>query len=80
MNKPDRNYTSWVQYANIGTQMGSSVIVGAAIGYFLDRWLHTAPWMTAAWTILGAMAGFRALFRGIADLDRREQERKTKRK
>jgi ATP synthase protein I len=22
-----------------------AVVVGGAIGYFLDKWLHTAPWL-----------------------------------
>lgn len=78
--KSDRNYRDWVLYGNIATLMGSSVIVGAVIGYYLDRWLHTGPWMSLIWTVIGVAAGFRALFRGLQELDRREQQRRKSRK
>jgi len=43
----------------------SSIVVGLIIGYFLDRWLKTAPWMLLVWTILGVISGITSLFRGI---------------
>jgi len=43
----------------------SSIIAGLAIGYLLDRWLKTAPWMLLIWTILGIISGLLNLFRSI---------------
>lgn len=43
----------------------SSIVVGLIIGYFLDRWLKTAPWMLLVWTVLGVISGITNLLRGI---------------
>ncbi|RFT16924.1 MAG: hypothetical protein OP8BY_0866 [Candidatus Saccharicenans subterraneus] len=43
----------------------SSIAVGLAIGYLLDRWLKTAPWMLLTWMLLGVASGLLNLFRGV---------------
>lgn len=43
----------------------SSIAVGLAIGYLLDRWLKTAPWMLLTWLLLGVASGLMNLFRGV---------------
>lgn len=43
----------------------SSIAVGLAIGYLLDRWLKTAPWMLLTWMLLGVASGLMNLFRGV---------------
>jgi len=53
----------YMKYSVIGIEMAMSVVVGAAIGYFLDIWLGTEPWMMLLWLIFGVIAGFRALYR-----------------
>ncbi|HTO71766.1 MAG TPA: AtpZ/AtpI family protein [Myxococcota bacterium] len=40
-----------------------SVVVGAFLGFFLDRWLGTGPVFTIALLVLGMVAGFRRLMR-----------------
>jgi len=44
-------------------ELVSGVAVGAFIGYFLDRWLGTFPWLFILFFFLGAAAGFRNLLR-----------------
>jgi ATP synthase protein I len=39
--------------------------VGVAIGYFLDRWLHTKPWLTLIFGALGFFAGVREVLRRL---------------
>lgn len=41
------------------------IFVGAAMGYFLDRWLHTKPWMTLILGALGFFAGVREVLRRL---------------
>jgi len=41
------------------------MFVGAAIGYFLDRWLHTKPWLTLVFGALGFFAGLREVLRRL---------------
>ncbi|MGH8103023.1 MAG: AtpZ/AtpI family protein [bacterium] len=78
--KRNNGYQDWLTYGVVATQAGSSVLAGAAIGYFLDRWLHTSPWFLILWILLGVAAGFRSLFRAMKDMERREEERKASRK
>ncbi|NIO05786.1 MAG: F0F1 ATP synthase assembly protein I [Proteobacteria bacterium] len=55
-------------YGAIGLQMGLSVAIGLVIGLALDRYLGTAPWMALIFLILGVIAGFRALFQLLKEI------------
>jgi ATP synthase protein I len=39
--------------------LASSIIVSCVIGYYLDRWLGTAPWLFLLFFILGIATGIR---------------------
>lgn len=47
----------------IATHLVSGVGVGAGIGYLLDRWLETSPWMLVAFFFLGSAAGMLNVYR-----------------
>ncbi len=42
-----------------------AIVVGGAIGFFLDRWLHTSPWLMLAFGGLGFYAGIREVLRRL---------------
>lgn len=42
----------------IGLHMVSGVLVGGVIGYFLDEWLGTGPWLKLVFFLFGVAAGF----------------------
>ena|SRR5215469_12310872 len=46
----------------------AGILVGAAIGWLMDRWLGTSPWGMIVWLLLGFAAGIRNLIRaaGVA--------------
>ena len=46
----------------IGLHMVSHTVVGAVMGYYLDDWLGTKPWLFIAFLLLGIVAGFRSVF------------------
>jgi ATP synthase protein I len=56
-----RSYRQFARYSAIGLEMGLSVAIGLAIGYYLDRYFQTKPWLTMIFLILGVVAGFRRL-------------------
>lgn len=56
----------------------SSIAVGLAIGYLLDRWLKTAPWMLLTWLLLGVASGLLNLFRGVKRYFQENQEQEDK--
>jgi len=41
----------------------SAIIVGGLIGFFLDRWLHTAPYLMLVLGFLGFFGGLRDVLR-----------------
>ncbi len=52
----------------IGVEIVAALIVGVAIGYFLDQWLGTKPWFLLLFFVLGAAAGFMNVFRVVGGL------------
>ncbi|RMG60944.1 MAG: AtpZ/AtpI family protein [Deltaproteobacteria bacterium] len=61
--KRGRLYREVGRYASLGLEMALSVIIGLAIGAFLDKRLGTGPWLTLLFLIFGFVAGFRSLIR-----------------
>ncbi len=51
--------------STIGATLVAATAIGLAIGYGLDRWLGTSPWLTMVFTLLGIVAGFLNLFRDV---------------
>ena len=48
------------------TLVGAVVFAGL-VGYLLDKWLHTAPWLMVALGGLGFVAGVREVIRRLPD-------------
>lgn len=46
------------QLVTIGASLVASTFTGLAIGFYLDRYFHTGPWLTIISLILGIAAGF----------------------
>jgi len=55
----------------IGLQLVSATFIGLAMGYFLDKWLGTSPWLLMLFLILGIVAGFRDVYREVKRIQRR---------
>jgi ATP synthase protein I len=47
---------------SIGLHMVSGVLVGFLIGYWLDKWLGTSPWLKLVFFVLGVAGGFRNVY------------------
>jgi|GEM_PF-4105884 len=56
----------WGVAFRISADFFSAVIVGAAIGYAIDKWVTwTAPWALVVFVLLGCVAGFMNIMRAI---------------
>jgi ATP synthase protein I len=42
-----------------------AVVFGGLLGYFLDKWLHTTPWLLVVFGGLGFVAGVREVIRRL---------------
>lgn len=45
--------------------LAGAVMMGGLLGFFLDRWLHTKPWLMFAFGALGFFAGVREVLRRL---------------
>jgi F0F1-type ATP synthase assembly protein I len=63
--EPKKNlWKQYGEYSQIALILPASVIAGMIIGAGLDKWLGT-KWMLLTGVVLGAVAGFYQLIRGL---------------
>ena len=62
--RPKSALTGWGRGFESGLEFALCVVVGAAIGFFLDRWLGSEPWLLLVFMAFGFAAGLRVLLRG----------------
>lgn len=65
-----------------GLTLALSVVVGVALGYFLDRWLNTRGVLVIVFAIVGVVAGFKQLIQIVsrANAEQDEAEAEDKRR
>jgi len=59
------NLNAWM----VGLNLVISTFVGLGIGYWLDRYFSTRPWLTLIFLVLGIISGFREMFRMVRKQD-----------
>ncbi|WP_305041679.1 AtpZ/AtpI family protein [Geoalkalibacter sp.] len=61
--------------SSVGISMVTATLIGLAMGYYLDKWLGTSPWLTLIFLLFGIVAGFRNIFiLTDRELKRQQQE------
>ena len=63
----ETNRKSGIAYA-AAFSLFASVVSGLIIGWLLDRWLGTKPWLLITGLVLGSVAGFYELVRTTSKL------------
>ena len=63
----DANSKSGLAYA-AAFSLFAAVAAGLLIGWLLDRWLGTKPWLLVVGIVLGAAAGFYEFIRASSKL------------
>ena len=51
------------QSVHLGIEMAATLAVGGGIGWYLDYWLETTPWVLVVFLFLGVGAGISNAFR-----------------
>ena len=59
-----------ITYSSIGIQIGFVIAVGVIAGVYLDKWLHTSPWLTLLGLLIGLVSGFTRLYQIGKELSR----------
>ena len=55
---------------SIAAQLVSGVLVGGAIGFFLDRWLGSTPWLMVLFLVFGFAAGIMNVVRTAREMQK----------
>lgn len=50
----------------VGVELLAALVVGVAIGWYLDRWLHTSPALLIVFVLMGGAAGVANVWRMLA--------------
>ena len=68
-------YKSLGFLSSIGISLIASILIGLAMGVYLDRWLDTTPMFTLIMLLIGVISGFRNIYILTArELKRQELE------
>lgn len=70
--KGDNFYLKIGKYTAAGLEFPSTILGGLLLGYFLDGYFKTSPWLTLILTILALVGGFVRLFQWINYFSRRK--------
>ncbi len=78
-NTNDKNIVkSMLNYSSLGLEMGLSVAIGIGIGYFLDSFFKTSPYLTIIFMFFGIAAAFKTiivLIRKVSKEDERDHNK-----
>jgi len=55
-------YKSLGFLSSVGISLVASILIGLAMGIYLDRWLETRPLFTLIMLLIGVISGFRNVF------------------
>ena len=57
------NQTLINTFSRVATELLSGLLIGACIGWTIDKWLNTSPWFLIIFFLLGGAAGILNLWR-----------------
>lgn len=56
---PKPIYRQLFNASSVGVALVSGMLVGGVMGYFLDKWLGTSPWLLFIFIVFGFIAGIK---------------------
>lgn len=72
--KKNKHFESLGLASMMGIHLVSGVIVGMGMGYYLDKFFDTKPWLTLIFLIFGIIAGYKNMFREMQRIQKKEAE------
>ncbi len=59
----------------VGLNLVSATFVGLLIGWWLDRWLDTKPWLLLTFLVLGIVAGFKNVMMEVRKIQKADENK-----
>jgi len=70
----DKYVKKMANASSVGTSLAFSIIIGAAIGWWLDKTFGTKPWLFLIFMVCGIIAGFKNMIYFIKKTDLYDDE------
>jgi len=67
---PAKDMSGWNRGMRLGSEFIAAILVGAGIGYLLDLWLHTSPWLMLVMLMVGFAAGVLNVVRSANEMNK----------
>ena len=67
---PAKDMSGWNRGMRLGSEFIAAILVGTGIGYLLDLWLHTSPWLLLVMLMVGFAAGVLNVVRAAAEMNK----------
>ncbi len=64
------NAASMGKALKISTELVAAVVVGTALGFILDNWFDTRPWLTITFFFMGVAAGILNVIRSAKNMQK----------
>ena len=74
--KNSANTADMVAAGTMGLHIVAGTVVGLGIGYALDSWLDTSPWLLLVFLLIGTAAGYKNMIEDAKRLARQKEEEK----
>ena len=68
------NVTSLGKAFKISTELVAAVVVGTTLGFILDNWFGTKPWLTICFFFIGAVAGILNVIKSAKNMHKNFKE------
>jgi ATP synthase protein I len=62
-----------LSYSSLGIEMGLCVVIGLAVGHYLDKYFDVYPYLTFIFMFFGIVAAFRAVYSAYKRLKRDDE-------
>jgi ATP synthase protein I len=62
--------TGWSRGFRLASEFVAAILVGAGIGWLLDLWLHTTPWLLLVLLLIGFAAGVLNVARTAGEMNK----------
>lgn len=69
---------SLLSYSSLGIEMGLCVAIGIGMGYYLDKYFETPPYLTIIFMIFGIIAAMKTIYQLMKKLEKENERNKNK--
>jgi len=69
---------SLLSYSSLGIEMGLCVAIGIGMGYYLDKYFETSPYLTIIFMIFGIIAAMKTMYQLMKKLEKENERNKNK--